>query len=353
MNLDNANETDIREELAAPLLSTLGYERNTSNDILRERSLRYDRVFLGRKKDNDPPLRGRADYILNVTGVARWAFEIKAPDQELTIDAVEQAISYARHPEVSASYAALTNGRMFLLFRASQRSDEQPIVSLQVQSVQQLADELSGVLGPAAIRRDCSPAVVDLARPLADGLRSSVNITGGVLTYEYFDWESSLPFGPQLAEIQQAVDRIVGTRETVTGGQIHRDDYSRIIARIQWAVGREEILQFMQNKGFVDLDYVSLSADISSDPAAPTTFDVIGDIQLHQGEQIFDASSWTSKTMGLNSNMTLRGQGSGHIEGHCFSGSFQTEYDVSFPQAPGFGISMFGGGSFSITLDDR
>ena len=185
MNLDNANETDIREELAAPLLSTLGYERNTSNDILRERSLRYDRVFLGRKKDNDPPLRGRADYILNVTGVARWAFEIKAPDQELTIDAVEQAISYARHPEVSASYAALTNGRMFLLFRASQRSDEQPIVSLQVQSVQQLADELSGVLGPAAIRRDCSPAVVDLARPLADGLRSSVNITGGVLTYEY------------------------------------------------------------------------------------------------------------------------------------------------------------------------
>ena len=157
MNLDNANETDIREELAAPLLSTLGYERNTSNDILRERSLRYDRVFLGRKKDNDPPLRGRADYILNVTGVARWAFEIKAPDQELTIDAVEQAISYARHPEVSASYAALTNGRMFLLFRASQRSDEQPIVSLQVQSVQQLADELSEVLGPANCCRPNNP----------------------------------------------------------------------------------------------------------------------------------------------------------------------------------------------------
>ncbi|KJE34139.1 hypothetical protein UF64_17180 [Thalassospira sp. HJ] len=353
MNLENANETDIREEVAAPLLTALGYERGTLNDILRERSLRYERTFLGRKKDNDPPLRGRADYILNVTGAARWAFEIKAPDQELTIDAIEQAITYARHPEVSATYAALTNGRQFLLFFATQRSDDLPIVNLNIQSVNQLADELSGILSPAAIRRDCSPPVVDLARPLAKGLRSSVNLAGGVLTYEFFEWESSVPLGPQGEAIQKALDRLVGNRENITEGRIYRDEFSRIIAQIQWAVGREEIFQFMQEKGFVDLDYVSLSSDISTDHNNPTIFDVFGNIELNQGEQIFDTLSWTTQTLGLNADMTLRGQGSGHIEGYNFIGNFQIEYGFSFPDVPGLQVNIYGGGAFSIILDHR
>ena len=36
MMLDDANETDVREEVVTPLLSALGYERGTRNDILRE-----------------------------------------------------------------------------------------------------------------------------------------------------------------------------------------------------------------------------------------------------------------------------------------------------------------------------
>ena len=87
MNLDGANETDIREEIAAPLLALFGYKRGTENDILRELTLSYDRNFLGRKKNNDPPLRGRADYILSVIGAGRWALEIKAPSESISQDA--------------------------------------------------------------------------------------------------------------------------------------------------------------------------------------------------------------------------------------------------------------------------
>jgi hypothetical protein len=78
MVVDGANETDVREEVATPLLSALGCSRGTRNDILREYSMAYDRKFLGRKKNNDPPLRGRADYVLSVAGAGRWVLEIKA-----------------------------------------------------------------------------------------------------------------------------------------------------------------------------------------------------------------------------------------------------------------------------------
>ncbi|WP_281415637.1 hypothetical protein [Pelotalea chapellei] len=33
MNIEEGNETDVREEVATPLLSALGYARGTSNDI--------------------------------------------------------------------------------------------------------------------------------------------------------------------------------------------------------------------------------------------------------------------------------------------------------------------------------
>ena len=46
----NANETDVREEIAAPLLAALGYERGTANNIAREATLIYERESLGRRK---------------------------------------------------------------------------------------------------------------------------------------------------------------------------------------------------------------------------------------------------------------------------------------------------------------
>jgi predicted type IV restriction endonuclease len=134
MAMEAANETDVREEIAAPLLTLLGYERGTENDILREFTLQYDRVFLGRKKSSDPLLRGRADYILSVTGAGRWCFEIKSPTEEITPEVVDQAISYARHPRVSGCYAAVLNGRRLVVYHNSQTSDQEPFVDLEVTS---------------------------------------------------------------------------------------------------------------------------------------------------------------------------------------------------------------------------
>ena len=79
--------------------------------VIREQSLRYPRKFLGRKDlSKDPELRGKADYILEAKRKVRWVLEAKAPDGQITQDDIEQAWSYANHPEVRAVYFVLCNG---------------------------------------------------------------------------------------------------------------------------------------------------------------------------------------------------------------------------------------------------
>src|SRR6476660_6874550 len=85
-------EADIREEILAPLVKLLGYRSGTSYDVIREQSLRYPKIFLGRKNPaKDIALRGKADYILEVTGHARWILEAKAPGTDIDVDSIEQA----------------------------------------------------------------------------------------------------------------------------------------------------------------------------------------------------------------------------------------------------------------------
>jgi hypothetical protein len=63
-NFDAMNETDVREIVVRPLIERLGYLHGTDATILTEKTLRYDRAFLGRKNPKkDPPLVGRADYV--------------------------------------------------------------------------------------------------------------------------------------------------------------------------------------------------------------------------------------------------------------------------------------------------
>lgn len=72
---DSLNETDIREEIIAPLLCYLGYRSGTVHNVIREQPLSYPKSFLGRMKNSDPILRGRADNICEAHGQVRWIIE--------------------------------------------------------------------------------------------------------------------------------------------------------------------------------------------------------------------------------------------------------------------------------------
>jgi len=67
-NFDRWYEQDVREDIIAPLLKRLGYEKDTENNILRGEQLRlkYYKEVLGRLKKDDKPLEksGFPDYIL-------------------------------------------------------------------------------------------------------------------------------------------------------------------------------------------------------------------------------------------------------------------------------------------------
>jgi hypothetical protein len=352
---DNGNETDVREEIAAPLLSALGYKRGTANDILRELSIKYGRNFLGRKKDNDPPLRGRADYVLSVAGAGRWVLEVKAPSSDITQDSIEQAISYARHPEVSGTYATILNGRRFVVVHNSQRSTDAPLLDLQINSLDHLVSNLKGLLSPAAIRRDCSPPAVDVGRVLTDGLRSSAQIIRGHLSYDAFEWKCSLPLPQEAREmLDEQTRKMTGFRADVIGGRIWRDDAGRIRAKLSWGAPHEAILQFAQDKNLMDAEFISLDEEISRDPNRPTVFDAIGNIHVEKGEAIFDLQRWEQYAVRNTLNMVYRGQALGYIDGNLFIGRFQTEYESIVPiSSITMQIDIYALGTFQITIDPK
>jgi len=354
MDVKGANEADIREEIAAPLLALLGYRRGSENAILREFPISYDRNFLGRKKKNDPTLRGRADYVLCVNGVGRWVLEVKSPSEDITQDDIEQAISYARHPEVSGTYTVILNGRRLLLFHNTQRSIDKPKIDIEVISPDDLSERLRGILSPDSFRRDCSPPKVDLGLPLSDGLRSSSKVIGGSISYSKFLWECnmSLPEDNK-AELDETCRRLSSFRSIVTGGRVWRDDNSRIRTKLTWGQPHDLMLQFAQEKNLMDIEYVSLSETISTDPATPTVFDVVGGVNISKGETLFDIVRWDTKLAGIDTTMNFRGQALGYLEGANFSGQFQAVYESYSPAVPLFSINMYGMGTFELELDNK
>jgi hypothetical protein len=351
---DTANEADVREEIAAPMLAALGYRRGTENDILREFTLRYGRLFLGRKKETDPPLRGRADYILSVLGAGRWTLETKPPSEEITQDAIEQAISYARHPEVAGAYAAVLNGKRFVLYSTFQPSTADPILALDVVSVDMLVEAVRGTLTPAAVRRDCTPPVVDTGRPIVDGLRSRAAIRGGQLTYTGCDWACPVELPTEFAApLDDATRRMTNFRVDVLGGEVWRDDTSRIRAKLKVASQHEALRMFAQDKGLSDAEYVSLDRDISTDPATPTMFDVVGTISIASGEQLFNIARWETEETQVPMQVNYRGQASGVASGLKFAGAFLGEMELTVPGVAGFWLNIYTSGEFEIELDPR
>jgi hypothetical protein len=354
LKTEGANETDVREEIAAPLLVALGYKRGTSNDVARELSLTYERQFLGRKKPTDPPLRGRADYVLTVFGAGRWVLETKAPHEPIDVEAIEQAISYARHPEVSASYSVILNGVRLTVHHTSQASTEAPLVDLPVSDPETLATELSSLLSPAAIRRDCSPPVVDLGKPLAAGLRSRAGICGGEIRHEEFRWSSNFELPrEQVSDLNEMCRRLSGFRVSVTGGIVRRDDESRIRARLTWSMPHDEMVRFAIDKKLMDVEYLALSDQISTVRETPTVFDVIGEVEVSKGETLFNLMQWDTESAGVAMRMRYAGQATGYILDFVFRGAFTAQYYCDFPALPLLQFGMETVGTFRVEISDR
>lgn len=345
------NEADVREDVAMPLLAKLGYAFGTANDIVREKTLEYPYDLLGRRKKSDPSLRGRADYILTVLGAGSWTLEIKAEDVEIDREAIEQAITYARHPQVAGSYAAILNGRRFVVFHNVQRSDESPIIDLPVECVADLAAALEGTLSPASIRRDYAPPKVDLEMPLAKGFRSTARLSDASILYDKFEWRSNVDITKEAeANLSETCRRMSGLRVSASSGQIWRDGRSRVVAKLNWNFPNDELRKFAETKQFLNMEYVCLSSTLSEDPLKPSIFHVIGDFNVDEGDTLFDLATWKTQVAGLDAVIAYSGQLTGHLASGAFEGVVEAKYETTFPVTPTVRITTFGSGRLHMSM---
>ena len=154
LEFEKLNEAAVREQVISPFLQHLGYRSCTQYDIIYERLLRYPRASLGRKNpERDPPLRGSADYILEINGLIRWVIEAKPP-VPITIDDIQQAWTYANHPEVRAVYFVLCNGQMMEVLYTQHGPSVPAILSVSYEQLANQWGKIADRLSPRALLRD-------------------------------------------------------------------------------------------------------------------------------------------------------------------------------------------------------
>lgn len=107
-------EDAVREEIVVPIIKRLGYTASGPNQIVRSKSLLHPFVMIGSKKH---PIHIIPDYLLHSDGRPGLVLDAKRPNEELVkSEHVEQAYSYAIHPEVRVRFYALCSGNQLAAY---------------------------------------------------------------------------------------------------------------------------------------------------------------------------------------------------------------------------------------------
>jgi hypothetical protein len=333
LNFDDLNEADVREEVLAPLISFLGYRSGTQHNVIREQSLRYPKISLGRKNEKkDPPLRGKADYILSAENKVRWVIEAKSASVDIGDDEVEQAYSYANHSEVRAVYFALSNGRVFLVFQTNQGPAAAPILSLQYENFNANHHTLRDLLSPASLLRDHPEIKPDLGIPLGMGLRSLARIASGRITYATPD--------PTLKGLN-------ATHIVISGGAIQRDESGKLIAYVETVTSITSVQELLQKLGLQNYEVECADSALSSDPRKPSIFRYRGMFVFPKGERMLDLNTWQLNTLPWDVPASVDWEGTGTLNGKVFSGTVVSRIAIT---VPGKTVTVPLQGNFELTL---
>ncbi len=345
------NEADVREDFITPFLAELGYRKGTENDILREKNLIYQRNFLGRKKSSDPPLAGRADYILSVVGAGRWVIEAKPPSVAISRDDIEQALTYARHPEISAALCVITNGAETRIYN-SMASFEDGAVGIATESdPYELARKLQPIIGPQEFRAKFCPKNIRLSGGVATGFSESCEIVSGTATYRGFEWDSNISSIPEVsAKLNVLKDSMKGFVSHISEGSVSVDG-DRIVVRTSWSMLNDKMEAFANTSGFSRIiEFYSFDPVISSDPEIPTYFDSIMEFSVKPGDQMYESPFDSGSISELNMKSRVTARAKGHVQGEHFVGEFFMKYYYDFPDYPQLEMSAEGFGDFSMRL---
>jgi hypothetical protein len=315
MNFEEMNEADVREEILAPLLRELGYRAGNLDNIIRGQWLRSPHSLPGQKgAEKDPLPRGRTDYILVAEGKIKWVIEAKSPDTELGHDEIEQAWTYANHPEVRAVYFALCNGRRIDVFQTNMGPTANPILHLDYEALCKPdgAQKLKDLLSPAAILRDHPERQIDLGAPLGPGLQSVARISNGLIRYEW----NSLNY-PALNELQNGI----------TDGSVERDEQSRLVAFLRTTAPTRSLQELNDRLGFSSFEMTSDDRALSTDQDRPTVFVYDHTLTLPAGEEMLDLTTWRRFRLPFNLHCHVLAKATGALRDRQLAGKFSSELD--------------------------
>lgn len=113
-------EDSVRELILAPMLARLGYSASGPARVTRSKSLVHPFVFVGTRQH---PVTIIPDYTLYASNQPVLVLDAKSPKESVTDNShIQQAYSYAIHPEIRAQHFALCNGHRLVVHSIATRT---------------------------------------------------------------------------------------------------------------------------------------------------------------------------------------------------------------------------------------
>ncbi len=111
-------EDSVRKLIIAPIIARLGYLPSGAVRVTRSKSLKHPFIRVGTRNH---PVTTIPDYTFYVDDKPRFILDAKSPiEGVLAGDHVQQAYSYAIHPEIRCGEFGLCNGRVLAIFDTNQ-----------------------------------------------------------------------------------------------------------------------------------------------------------------------------------------------------------------------------------------
>ncbi len=148
LNSPEFKEDSVREEIIVPLLKRLGYRSSGANRIIRSKTLTHPFIYVGTRKH---PAKTIPDYTLFHEDKPILILDAKSPTEDILKPShIQQAYSYAIHPEIKCKNFALCNGHKLVIFDTD-HSD--PLLLISAKEFNDHWDEIEKYLSPRFLMR--------------------------------------------------------------------------------------------------------------------------------------------------------------------------------------------------------
>ncbi len=147
LNDPEFKEDSVREVIIAPILQRLGYTASGQNRVVRSKSLVHPFIYCGTKKI---PITLVPDYTLISDESTVLILDAKHPREDVLSRAnIQQAYSYAVHPEIKCQHFALCNGNALVVFDVDKTK---PCLNLPFSEFESKWNEIEKYLSPKHLK---------------------------------------------------------------------------------------------------------------------------------------------------------------------------------------------------------